>query len=313
MPSSLQGGLYIRQRYILMESRLLKKRHWGGVRTPIFFIGGGARGDVYFQKFSNDSRLFFDMGIAHEVPLGCRDIYTYRFLKHQGYQNVMMTGCPAWYDLDFVHNDPDTECFGKSIRKICVSEPANAKNIPLLRELILHLSKIFDGAQICLVNHRELKQGTLKIVEELKSLPTFSFTNISGSAEGFRQYDDCDLHIGFRVHAHIYNLSRHQYSILINEDIRGRGVNHTLGLENIDIDKPLSREKKLFGTFALKKYNHTEVNINSAVLQHIDDYMEYSEMENYGNYKEAFSRVKRYFGNMEKHFGLIKRCLDQTQ
>lgn len=31
--------------------------------------------------------------------------------------------------------------------------------------------------------------------------------DISKSVDGLRIYDDCDLHIGFRVHAHIYNLS----------------------------------------------------------------------------------------------------------
>lgn len=38
------------------------------------------------------------------------------------------------------------------------------------------------------------------------------------------------MHIGFRVHAHIYNLSRRNCSVLIEEDGRGAGVNQALGL-----------------------------------------------------------------------------------
>lgn len=66
--------------------------------------------------------------------------------------------------------------------------------------------------------------------------------DISGSKEGFKQYDECDLHIGFRVHAHIYNISMGNPSILINEDARGAGVNDALGIRNIDIGKYLKKQ-----------------------------------------------------------------------
>lgn len=61
-------------------------------------------------------------------------------------------------------------------------------------------------------------------------------TDISGSADGFLIYDNCDLHVGFRVHAHIYNLSKRNKTLLLNEDFRGFAVNETLGFYQIDID-----------------------------------------------------------------------------
>lgn len=37
------------------------------------------------------------------------------------------------------------------------------------------------------------------------------------------------------MHAHIYNLSRENVSILLNEDARGAGVNNALSLKNINL------------------------------------------------------------------------------
>ena len=53
--------------------------------------------------------------------------------------------------------------------------------------------------------------------------------DISGSASGFAVYDDVSLHVGYRVHAHLYCLSRSTPSYLVAEDSRGIGVLQTLG------------------------------------------------------------------------------------
>ena len=43
-------------------------------------------------------------------------------------------------------------------------------------------------------------------------------------------YEECDLHVGYRVHGHIYFLAKRKPSFLIHEDGRGRGASEALGL-----------------------------------------------------------------------------------
>jgi predicted regulator of Ras-like GTPase activity (Roadblock/LC7/MglB family) len=44
-------------------------------------------------------------------------------------------------------------------------------------------------------------------------------------------YSEADLHLGYRVHSHIFSLSNRSASILVNEDTRGVGQVQTLGGE----------------------------------------------------------------------------------
>lgn len=65
--------------------------------------------------------------------------------------------------------------------------------------------------------------------------------DLSYSCEGFSAYNECDLHVGFRVHAHIYNLSQRIPSVLIEEDGRGWGAVEALGMKShLDV-KPRTR------------------------------------------------------------------------
>jgi hypothetical protein len=49
-------------------------------------------------------------------------------------------------------------------------------------------------------------------------------------------YGGADLHIGYRVHAHLFCLSRRVPSILINEDSRGVGQAAALGTKGLGIN-----------------------------------------------------------------------------
>jgi hypothetical protein len=48
-----------------------------------------------------------------------------------------------------------------------------------------------------------------------------------------RFYRDCDLHIGYRVHAHLHFLSMRKPSFLLQEDGRGIGASASLGLPDV--------------------------------------------------------------------------------
>jgi polysaccharide pyruvyl transferase WcaK-like protein len=61
----------------------------------------------------------------------------------------------------------------------------------------------------------------------------FDVRDVSGDLAKIGFYERCDLHVGYRVHAHIHFLSRRNPSILLHEDGRGRGVDEALGLPGI--------------------------------------------------------------------------------
>lgn len=296
-----QPGLYRKGIPFVTEERISE------VRTPIFFVGGGIHQNYYTCSYSPTDILFYNQGNNGENSMGCRDVFTVKFLRHVGYP-AFLTGCPAWYDLDFVEK---TELASKNpdvISRICVSEPGDSRNVQVLLGLLKHLRKRYPDASIKLVIHRDTLKEMMDSLPVLKKQLDIDSVNISGSAEGFSVYNDCDLHVGFRVHAHIYNLSRRNLSILFNEDIRGVGVNTTLGLDNINVESVPYGQRKLFGQYYLIKY-HTGFNMHDAAGWMFDDYMDATLSKSFENYNNAFKQMHSYFDNMRALFELIKTTI----
>ncbi len=276
------------------------------LKTPVFFVGGGLHDNFYSCCYSSNDKIFYDKGVHGEKSMGCRDIFTLNFLKHEGYPAVL-TGCPAWYDLDYINRTELKIKRIEDIRRICVSDPADKFNVPMLLDLIEHLRKTFPDAFIRLVNHREPKQELLSKQQYLKNKLGVDIIDISGSADGFSVYDDSDMHVGFRVHAHIYNLSHRNFSILYNEDIRGIGVNTTLGLDNLNIEMPSFGKRKIFGCYYLIKF-HSGKSYNSGTAGWMfDDYLKSTFESNFQKYNNAFEKMKVSFNNMKDFFGLIQK------
>ena len=274
------------------------------ISSSVFFMGGGLYTGIYKSTISNDTKKFFRLGNNHGQPLSCRDFYTLRFLKHQGFNNLLMTGCPAWYNLNYV-DKLNLEDHNHSRPKICVSEPASESNVKLLGELLKYLRTHFSDASIYLIIHRENKKSIEGIIKSLSAKCDITILEISNSANGFMVYDDCDLHIGFRVHAHLYNLSIRNKSILISEDVRGHGMCHALGLECIDkFPDSFPKQRKIMGGFYLN-YSPSIYSNNNIVIKKIDDYLEYCELVGYTNYIEAFRRMNLYYQEMQKFIEMI--------
>ncbi len=277
------------------------------IKKPVFFIGGGLKTDVYGPKMTEQTRDFFLLGTRNGVPLGCRDVLTCRFLKQQGISDILMTGCPAWYSLKHIEK-LDLNIHSRVNKKICVSEPANPSNIILLFKLLYSLRKEYNEHEIVLVIHREKKNELEMLLPRLKSELNISSVSISTSEEGFRVYDDCDFHVGFRVHAHIYNLSIRNVSFLINEDVRGMGMNLTLGLENINITRPVIKEKRLFNNWNLSKYLSESMSFD-YVVKHVLDCINDAEMQNFRNFSIAYDKMRKCYEVMRSHIGQISDAI----
>ena len=211
------------------------------IKPPIMALGMGGytpSANLSGIRFSEGSHKLLSR-IEHDgFGLGCRDLLTVELLRANGYESGLFTGCPAWYDLSKVSEGsllkhPE----GSDIRTIAISDPAEMANIDAVRFLVEQLSTIFPDARLKLVFHRgwsadgysrkalAARQSELVSWAADRNIPS---VDISYGWEGFHEYDDCDLHIGYRVHAHLYNVSQRKPTFLIEEDGRGYGANEAL-------------------------------------------------------------------------------------
>lgn len=166
-----------------------------------------------------------------------RDVLTLEMIRHQGIKNVEMTGCPAWYKLDSIDNDYQ---FQSEVKNIALSLPA--KPYRELVDLITEIGKLFPKAKKTMVFHHGWKPSNSNFGKSMfkwhlklaafGALKGWGAVSVADGLEKFeRVYSEADLHLGYRVHSHIFSLSNRSASILVNEDTRGVGQVQTLGGE----------------------------------------------------------------------------------
>ncbi len=287
------------------------------IKTPLAILGGGWYGDItdpdeiWNYSFSDTTKTFLKRVVTDSHLLGCRDYYAQRVLKANGFEQGIMTGCPAWYDVSKLSK---RLCGLREIKKIAISDPADIFHYGKQSlELCRYLKKHFENAEIIYLFHRGTvadsytDSNTARQIAKLKSellKMEIQCHDISYGFEGFHIYDDCDLHIGHRVHAHIYNLSQRHLSILIEEDARGAGVDEALGLWSI---KAYSRKKKRKSNLIVKCYNkiYDYTKSNDYFLNDVQAYLDYLLQTEGRTLNVAFSVMEQYFEDMEKHINSL--------
>lgn len=289
------------------------------IRKPIMVIGGGWYGSagsyelMHDYMFSDLSKRFLRKIDQDGLGLSCRDIYSYRILIKEGFRNVCLTGCPAWYNIDTISRQKVAE--SSEIRTVVISDPALDKNIEMAVEVAKAVRTRYPGAKVTFAFHRGITStrsvlGRRLTKDDLReSVKQYcdDVIDISHSADGFSIYDTCDLHIGFRVHAHIYCLSMRKRSVLIEEDGRGAGVNQVLGLpslksysDDVQIDNRIYNIAK--NRFGLFPYKHAVEDLNSHldILEETDDIY----------FENAFRLQQQYFKIMGDFICRLNSIID---
>lgn len=273
---------------------------------PIMLLGCGWKGEKgdksfnYSYSFTEETLEFYRKVTLSGFGIGCRDIYTYRALISSGLTNVCMTGCPAWYDLH--HIDSISLVHSGDIKHICVSDPVLPYNQQHALDVLSFLQKRYPKAKISFIFHRDVDEAFKQKIEML--YPQISVVIISGSADGFSLYNQCDLHVGFRVHAHIYNLSIRNRSILIEEDGRGAGVNEALGCIRITAyDDCLKQSPRDWPYFWRRKKPDL---LNKHVLSELSACLDMNEQTNWQYMNNAFALQNKYYLKMIEFISKIK-------
>ncbi len=197
------------------------------------------------------------------VFFNTRGVLTQSFCENLNLNNVSFAGDIAFYDTRFDHREFQSL---DSIKSIVISDPhypSIFKNSYI--RLIKTIRKEYPNASITTLFH-----GINPIIEQICKEERIPFIKIyEDIVNGLDKYDDYDMHIGFRVHAHVSMLKRRKPSYLIEQD--GRGIDYGLTINNnISINSapiPLVRFslKKLY-RFLPKGKEYLKVNSNNIDL-----------------------------------------------
>lgn len=235
----------------------------------IFLLGCGWYGandsaeEIYSFRFQSEVKELLSYIDANGV-LGCRDYLTQRILKNNGYHNVLMTGCPAWYRKC---RDNISKNYEGEIKKIAVSDLGMTKNSAFYDDKFQQFTTVVDcikqkfpKAEIVFTFNNGIRTKysaafNLRVAEFLNA-ERIPFYDLSNSDEKFSVYDNCDIHIGYRVHSHIYCLTQGIPSILICEDARGIGMNRALGFDVIRANSSLEEEDYVNNPFLVNELSN---------------------------------------------------------
>lgn len=208
------------------------------IKPPIFLMGVGSYMYPFTAKalrtfnFSSRTREFLERCKGISV----RDVFTKNLITSKGISNVLMTGCPVWYNLEFTGKE-----FQKpgEIKSVLFSFPQKHYFHEQALILAYSLKEEFPRARLIAGFNRGLKADEFtnskdatrfsQAAEKLQAMG-YEVLNHAYDLQSLEDQKTCDLHVGYRLHSHIFFASMRKPSFVIAEDSRSYGHYTTLGL-----------------------------------------------------------------------------------
>ncbi len=214
--------------------------------APIVPFGLGWKGrvasssEVFRFRFDRSSRELLARIEADGLVGTSRDAPSVRVMQRAGLTRNVLGGCPAWYDMDAMGR-PTPEL--RTVEHLVVSTGVLPVRSPLFFEqqvdVLRSLAARYPNAQRVAAFHHALSPEEQVSVEHGSALRLlareaeqlgYEIVDVSGNAQGMESlYGRTDLHIGYRVHAHILRSSLRRPSVLLAEDARAYGAGEALG------------------------------------------------------------------------------------
>jgi len=247
------------------------------IKVPIITMGIGWKSvqgdwfDTYNYSLSERTVRLLKRISNDGLSSSVRDFHTLNALTFKEFDNYLMTGCPAYYDLKSINTKFSLP---ESIKKVAfslgVSFVHSNSMDELMKSQILAFKEKFPSADFQVVFHHALYTGE-KLSRNKRRHSEFAswldgqsvrYVDISGCAENLiNYYSEVDLHVGYRVHAHIFMSSIKKMSLLFSEDGRAKGsrsaisgmvVDGYLGYKTNSLSKVLNK--------LIKNYDRYEAN-----------------------------------------------------
>ena len=185
-------------------------------------------------QFTNESRQALKVLHSRIGWSGVRDDLTLEIVNRASVGASRRTGCVAWYHLPSLHQPmtrPDV------VRSLVVTPPSSRRLVRETISLLTRLARRYRGARRYCVFHRGLRPDQFtarKAATVYRSIAAvaralgYHVVDAAFDLQSVSFYRDVDLHVGYRVHAHLDFLSQRRPSLLISEDGRGVGQSVTL-------------------------------------------------------------------------------------
>lgn len=213
----------------------IKKNEITKLIPPLYLIGLGASSKNINEKpYFESEKLYDDILVTHQVARksSVRDLYTKEFLSKIGFNNSIVTGCPALHlfneELHLTKNGYVALTFPFPVISNRNKELFSGL-ISKIKVLIAYLkSKKLKPVIVC-HDDRDVYTAQEYFQEE-----KIFFSNYVDDFIDF--YKSASFIIGSRLHASIFTAGLGKPFININIDFRGQAFSNTFGLENWNIN-----------------------------------------------------------------------------
>lgn len=316
---------------ILMGGPALQKNMYPGIyplvedlskiKTKILMMGvgwkslNGAWINTHNYELSDKTKVLLER-VNKDGISSVRDYHTLNTLMMNGYNNVLMTGCPATYVHEYM-SKPMVISSVKSVAfSLGVSFLQSHEMATQMKSAILECDNYFktmNGSQYKFVvafhhstasdflkTHNSTK-GHLKGHQEFISWlerNNIIWKDISGSAENLIDFYSCfDLHIGYRVHAHIFMSSINKPSILLAEDGRGKALPLVFG--GVVIDSFIKARNGLFQKILRKLKLNSGYLVSGCEKDELISTLSYEISNNW-------PRIRKVRNNIDDNYELMK-------
>jgi hypothetical protein len=264
------------------------------IKVPIITLGIGGKNHNYLNDSCKNYLLNkSSLRLLHKInnsgfQSSVRDNLTLKILEEKGFHNFINTGCPALFtnnkNNDF-HQKPKSICFS-----LGVSYKYSKKMFFQMKNIMIFLKSTYD---LEVVLHHSPKKGDLRLMELFSWFKdnNIKYFDISKSDKLLIEtYTNCDIHIGYRVHAHIFRLSINKTSILLAEDSRGVGLNNTIPSHILNAYYP--RRINFLNKFLIKFYkNFDHFDLNKNLIDEIHEIISNdSKLNNLSQVKKRISK-----------------------
>ncbi|NNH18168.1 Polysaccharide pyruvyl transferase [Bordetella trematum] len=176
------------------------------------------------HQYSSETKEFLSSVVENIGPLMCRDELIVKMLLGNGIAAEYF-GDLAIYDEEKVGSEFIAP---NSISSLVFTIQHHDKYDEQSFSVLQMLSKKFANATRYVAYHSRPNRRSKKVAEFAVSLG-FIPKELSGDVNNLSFYDDIDLHVGYRLHGHIYFLRRRKPSVLLVEDARSFGFSRTRG------------------------------------------------------------------------------------
>lgn len=309
----------------LMRPNIYKMtKNLDDIKVPIVTMGIGWKSisgnweDTYDYLLNNESiellKRINNSGYLSSV----RDYHTLNSIRFKGFENFLMTGCPAYYDTDYIEKEFQTPTIKKVAFSLGVSFIHSSSMEKLMKENILECKKKFEDKEFEVVFHHSLDKDKFLTTHGATSMhnqrhnefakwleeQNINYVDISGSAENLiNYYSEVDLHIGYRVHAHIFMNSISKFSILISEDGRAKATKEVIG--GIVLDG-FTKFRNNFFSKVLNRFlsSYDKFDTNRHLTKEIISNIEYEK-------KIDFIRIKNSRNQIDNNFEVMKQFMRQ--